>query len=207
MSVRSIVRVLSLAVVIWPPLVRCATESYQIDPAKSSVTIEVGKAGAFSFIAGHTHEVAGPIAGGTIDVDRQNASASRVHLVIATSSLKVSPKGEPHDDRAKVQQTMESDQVLDIVRYPELKFDRTSVSETGHEQSSMDLRITGDLTIRDATHSISVPVRVELGERMITATGQFSIKQTTYGIKPITVGGVVAVKDALVICFSIVARR
>jgi hypothetical protein len=35
--------------------------TYRVDPARSHASIHVGKAGAFSFIAGHTHEVSGPI--------------------------------------------------------------------------------------------------------------------------------------------------
>ena len=42
---------------------RLATR-HQIDAVKSRVTIVVGKAGAFSFLAGHTHEVSGPIESG-----------------------------------------------------------------------------------------------------------------------------------------------
>jgi hypothetical protein len=42
---------------------------------------------------------------------------------------------------------------------------------------------------------------------MLTATGRFSVTQSAFGIKPISVGGVVAVKDALDIEFSIAADR
>jgi hypothetical protein len=41
----------------------------------------------------------------------------------------------------------------------------------------------------------------------LTATGKFTIKQTDFGIKPISVGGVVKVKDDLNINFTIVARE
>jgi hypothetical protein len=46
-----------------------ASRSYTIDSSQSSATIEVGKAGAFSFAAGHTHEVIAPAIAGTITVD------------------------------------------------------------------------------------------------------------------------------------------
>ena len=51
------------AVVLWSAVhVSGAAQIYRIDPANSRVTIHVGKAGVFSFVAGHSHEVGGPIA-------------------------------------------------------------------------------------------------------------------------------------------------
>ena len=41
----------------------------------------------------------------------------------------------------------------------------------------------------------------------LTATGKFVIKQTDYGITPISVGGVVKVKNELNITFTVAARE
>ena len=46
--------------------------------------------------------------------------------------------------------------------------------------------------------------RLACGDRL-TATGKFVIKQTDFGITPISVGGVVKVKNELNITFTIVA--
>ena len=40
----------------------------------------------------------------------------------------------------------------------------------------------------------------------LTATGHFAVKQTEYGIKPVSVGGVVSVKDAVDVSFTIAGR-
>jgi polyisoprenoid-binding protein YceI len=184
-----------------------ATGSYQVDPKQSVVSIAVGKSGAFSFLAGHTHQVTGPIASGTVEVDAGNLPHSHVHIAIASASLKVTGKGEPPDDVPKVQEAMESDKVLWIARYPQLIFDSAFITPTKNEPPAMDLTINGSLTIRDVKRPTTVPVHVEFAGNTITVTGRFSVKQTDYGIKPITVAGVVAVKDALDIRFSIVARR
>jgi hypothetical protein len=42
---------------------------------------------------------------------------------------------------------------------------------------------------------------------MVTATGRFALKQTDYGIRPVSVGGVVSVKDSVDISFTIVAAE
>jgi polyisoprenoid-binding protein YceI len=183
-----------------------ADDPYTIDPAKSHVSIAVGKSGAFSFVAGHTHEVVGPIRG-SVEVDRDDASHSRVRITIPASDLKVSERGEPPGDVPKVQQAMDSEQVLDIGRYPQIAFESTSIRIKDRHADTFELAVTGQLTVRDVTHPITIPVHAEVSPDTLTATGQFSIKQTAYGIKPISVAGLVTVKDTLDIRVAIDAHR
>ena len=186
---------------------RAATEMYRVDAARSRVTISVGKAGAFSFIAGHTHEVSGPIESGTVDLDPEDPSRSQIRIGIAAAALKVTGAKEPPEDRPKVQEAMESDKVLDVARHPRITFESTGVTTKRRDAATLEVVVAGRLTIRDTTQPVTVPVRVELAARELTASGRFAIKQTAFGIKPISVGGVVTVKDALDIAFSITARR
>ena len=53
---------------------------------------------------------------------------------------------------------------------------------------------------------IAIAIALPLGA-VIGHTGKFTIKQTDFGIKPVSVGGVVKVKDELAISFTIVARE
>jgi polyisoprenoid-binding protein YceI len=183
-----------------------AARTYTIDPERSSATIAVGKSGALSFAAGHTHEVVAPAVAGTMTVDVDDPARSTVHVTIDASKLKVTGKGESASDVPKVQQTMAGADVLDVSRYPTITFTSTSMAIKGRTGTSLDATVTGDLTIHDVTRAISVPVSVQLGAATVTATGRFSVKQTDYGIKPVSVGGVVSVKDALNISFTIVGR-
>lgn len=197
----------TLASLVWPLEPRAASDTYQIDAMRSRVTIAVGKAGAFSFFAGHTHEVSGPIESGSLDVDPDDPSHSQVRIVIAASSLKVSGANEPPEDRPKVQEAMESDKVLDVARFPRITFESTNVTNKRREGATLDVVVAGRLTIRDVTRPVSVPVHVELGDRSLMANGRFAVRQTEFDIKPISVSGVVAVKDTLDIAFSIAAQR
>ena len=197
----------ALLATVWPLEPRAAGDAYQIDAVKSRVTIVVGKAGAFSFLAGHTHEVSGPIESGSLDIDADNPSRSQVRIVIAASSLKVSGADEPPKDRPKVQEAMESDKVLDVARFPRITFESTNVTTTRQEGATLDVVVAGRLTIREVTRPVSVPVHVELGGSSLIANGRLAVTQSEFGIKPISVGGVVAVKDKLDIAFSITAQR
>jgi polyisoprenoid-binding protein YceI len=197
---------LALLATMWPAYPRAASNAYQVDPTRSRVTIAVGKSGAFSFL-GHKHEVSGPIESGSVDVDPGSLSGSHVSLAIETSSLKVSGADEPPEDRPKVQEAMESDKVLGVARYPRISFESTGVTGGQPGTPTLDVVVTGRLTIRDVTRPVSVPVHVQLGDHSLNASGRFSVRQTEFGIKPISVGGAVAVKDKLDITFSLAAQR
>jgi polyisoprenoid-binding protein YceI len=184
-----------------------ANATYRVDESKSHATIHVGKAGAFSFLAGHSHEVSGPIQSGSVDVDAEDPSRSRVQLIIAAADLRVAAEREPEGDAPKVQEAMASDKLLDVAHHPRITYESRGVTLKDRQGSVLNLSMTGQLTIRDVMRDVTAPVRVELGETDLAATGRFSIKQSEFGIKPISIGGVVAVKDALEIEFSIVARK
>jgi polyisoprenoid-binding protein YceI len=182
-------------------------QSIALSAANQTYRVHVGKAGAFSFVAGHTHEVTGAIESGSVDVDLEAPSQSHVRLVIATPELKVSPAGEPPGDVPKVQEAMIGDKVLDVAHHPRITYESTAIILKSRRATLLDLVVTGQLTIRDVSQPVTVPVRVDVADSALTATGHFSIKQSAFGIKPISVGGVVAVKDALEIDFSISAKR
>src|SRR5262245_19134007 len=154
---------LALSATMWTAYPRTASNAYQVDPARSRVTIAVGKSGAFSFL-GHKHEVSGPIESGSVDVDPGSLSGSHVSLAIETSSLKVSGADEPPEDRPKVQEAMESDKVLGVARYPRITFESTGVTGGQLGAQALDVVVAGQLTIRDVTRPVSVPVHVQLGD-------------------------------------------
>jgi polyisoprenoid-binding protein YceI len=135
--------------------------------------------------------------------DPEVAARCRVSLVIDASALKVSGAGEPPRDVPKVQETMDGSRVLDLTRFPRITFESTAASIRERQESALALAVTRRLTIRDVAQVVTVPVRLQLAGDALTATGQFSVNRTAFGITPISVGGVVAVKDALEISFSI----
>jgi polyisoprenoid-binding protein YceI len=182
------------------------TRSYTIDSGRSSATIEVGKSGALSFVAGHSHEVIAPAIAGTITVDADDPARSAVRVTIDASALKITGKGESPNDVPKVQETMAGAQVLDVQRYPAITFASTQVTVTSHTALTLEARLTGQLTLHNVTRSITVPVTVRMDTNTLTATGRFSVKQTDHGIKPVSIGGVVSVKDTVNVSFTIVGR-
>src|SRR5207249_11548967 len=85
-----------VAVILLLAASPAAAQTFAIDPSTSTATIAVGKAGLFSFAAGHVHEVRGPIGSGTVALDANDAP--RIDLVIPARGLQVMAKGEPPAD-------------------------------------------------------------------------------------------------------------
>jgi polyisoprenoid-binding protein YceI len=180
--------------------------TFTVDTDHSRATIEVGKTGAFSF-AGHTHEVEAPLTSGVVHLDPDTLARSDVRLEFNATAMHVTGKGEPPGDVPKVTQAMLGDQVLDVKKYPSITFESTAVTATG-TLPAITLTVAGNLTIRATTKAVTVPVAVKVDGSALTASGRFTIKQTDFGIRPISAGGgAVKVKDELTIAFTIAARE
>jgi polyisoprenoid-binding protein YceI len=160
-----------------------------IDTEHSSFAIHVGKSGLFS-VAGHDHEVVAPIAEGIVD----DAEPGHILLRIEAAKLTVLPE----QDQAAVQSTMQS-QVLERKSFPEIRFESTSIAKVSDGKWAS----TGNLTLHGQTKVITVQVQREKDGY----TGRTTIKQTQFGIQPVSAaGGAIKVKDELQIEFVIVAR-
>jgi polyisoprenoid-binding protein YceI len=184
-----------------------AGEAYHVDPAASEVLVQVGKAGLFKF-AGHTHEVTAPLSEGRIEADAQDLSRSSVALTFQAAALRVSGKDEPPEDVPKVQEAMVGPKVLDAARFPQVVFTSRKVSGKSAGGNAYELQVEGDLQLHGVTRPLTLPVRVEkAADGTLTATARATLKQTDYGIKPVSVAGVVNVRNELDLAFRIVARR
>jgi polyisoprenoid-binding protein YceI len=180
--------------------------TFTVDTQSSRALIDVGKSGAFSF-AGHTHEVEAPVSRGVVHLDPDTLSRSDVRLEFNAAAMRVTGKGDPPADVPKVTEAMLGPQVLDVKQYPSITFESTAVTATG-TLPSLTLSVAGKLTIRSTTKPVTASVAMKVDGATLTATGKFTIKQTDFGIKPISAGGgAVKVKDELTINFTISARE
>jgi hypothetical protein len=158
------------------------------------MTVRVFKAGVLSAF-GHDHEIAAPIAGGTVDV-----TAHTVALHTSARALAVKDPGVSEKDRAQIQSTMLGPEVLDAEHNPEIAFRSTSVAAAGEGS----WKVQGNLTLHGESHPVTVDVRETSGHYEGTAR----LKQTEFGMKPVKVGGgTVRVKDEVEIQFNIHLAR
>ncbi len=173
-----------------------------IDPSQSRVAIDVGKTGMLSF-AGHAHEVVASPVGGRVSYDPADWSRASVSLDFDAAALRVTGKGERPADVPEVQRVMLGDKVLDVARFPKITFRSRRVSVKALTATSADVLIEGDLTLHGTTRPAAIRAAVTLDAGGgVTSRGSFLLKQTDYGMVPVTAaGGAVRVKDELDIHF------
>jgi len=168
-------------------------QTLALDTQRSKMTVRVYKSGLFSAL-GHDHEIQAPIESGEI-----NTSARTVTLTVDARKLTVLDPDLAADKRAQVQKDMHSEKVLDSERFHEIRFQSTSV-EGG---SGGALNVRGQLTLHGQTQPVSMEVRQANG----AYTGRAKLKQTAFGITPVSAGGgTVKVKDEVLVEFEIVPR-
>jgi polyisoprenoid-binding protein YceI len=183
-----------------------AGRTFSIDPKASSVQAHVGKTGIGSF-AGHDHQVLAPSLQGDVNADFDDLSRSTVELLVNARGMTVSEEGEPKGDAPKVQQAMRGPNVLNVARFPLIRFRSREVTGKKISPTSYELRIQGELSLHGMVKPIVVPLKAELQGDTLTAVGKISLKQSEYGIKPTAAaGGLVQVEDEVPVTFRIVAR-
>jgi polyisoprenoid-binding protein YceI len=162
-----------------------------MDIERSSITVHVGKAGLLS-AAGHEHWVSAPISSGTI-------GDARVEFTVDAAKMRVKPDPKVSaKDQAQIQKDME-EMTLEPAKFPAIVFKSTRVEKTGEGQ----WKVEGTL----ALHGVTKPVGLAVSKNGEAYTGHATIKQTDFGIKPVSVGGgAVKVKNEVDIEFQIFSR-
>jgi polyisoprenoid-binding protein YceI len=204
-------RQLAIAVVVGSITVltagRSAAEArrFSLDAARSVLTVRTGKAGLFGF-AGHDHVIRATGIRGEIVADAGALESSSVSLTIEAASLAVQADAEPAEDVPKVQARMRGAELLDIARFPDILFQSVSVSGKAQGQAGFELLVSGDLSLHGVKRRLAFPVRVEMDSGWLTATGRAVLRQTAFGLTPVSVGGVVKVKDEVSVEYTFVGN-
>jgi polyisoprenoid-binding protein YceI len=171
-----------------------AAQEKAIDTQRSTITIHVAKSGLLS-AAAHNHTVNAPITSGTI----VESGASHIEFRVETARMTVKPDPKiDAKDQATIQTHME-EMTLETKTFPEITFRSSRVQKVAEGQWKVD----GDLTLHGVTKAVTLNVK-QAGESWTTHT---VLKQTDFGIKPISIGGgIIKVKDEVEIDFQIFAR-
>jgi polyisoprenoid-binding protein YceI len=188
----------------WPVPVG-VPRTFVVDPAESRVTVEVGRAGLLK-LAGHEHTVTAEGLSGEVMAFPESPQRSSVRVVFAAAAVKVTASDGPAADIPKVQATMSGPKVLDVARFPEIRFASSGVAGRKVGADTWELAVTGDLELHGVRHTLTLPVKVTVRGESLVAEGGIPLRQRDYGIEPVSVGGVVKVKDELALTFRILAR-
>ena len=128
-----------------------------------------------------------------------------MHLTIQSASLSVL-NDISDKDRREIERVMNSE-VLEVVRYPEIRYDASAISVSKLDSDLYSADLNGDLSFHGVTRKQPVTVRIAMMGERLRASGDFSMRQSDYGIKPVSVaGGALKLKDELRFSFDVIAN-
>ena len=184
-----------LAVAFLAAAVAAPAQDTPIDVQRSTITIHVGKAGLLS-AAGHDHTIDAPVSSGAI----RESPAPHVEFTVETAKMRVQP--DPKVDaktQAEIQKDLE-EMTLETKKFPEITFRSSRIEKLANGQWKID----GNLSL----HGVTKPLSLTVTQTADSYNAHTVLKQTDFGIKPISVaGGTIKVKNEVVIDFKIVPRR
>jgi len=131
---------------------------------------------------------------------------SSVRIVVQTGSLELTDQVSDKD-RREIERTTRSE-VLDAARFPEIVFEASNPSMSKGGEGYYWANITGKLTIRGVTQSQQITAQVSVTGGELRANGELTVRQSSFGIKPVSVaGGTLKIKDDVKVAFDFVAHK
>ncbi|MCX7834309.1 MAG: YceI family protein [Ignavibacteria bacterium] len=85
---------------------------------------------------------------------------------------------------AKLVGHLKSEDFFLVQKFPESKFEIINLSEIKESnEKGFNYNVTGKMTIKDSTKTITFPAKIKLEENLIIAEADFEIDRTEFGIK------------------------
>ena len=110
-------------------------------------------------------------------------------------------------DRREIERMM-NEQVLEVTKCPDILYDASIVSIHRLDTALYLATLNGILSSHGARYPEKAIARIADYCEMLRASGEFTLRQTDYGIKRISAaGGAMKVKYELKIKFEMVARK
>ncbi len=191
------------------PSTRALTEDtavlYTIANQKSTLFVQAFSTGLLAAF-GHDPKIAIRDFGGDVQfTPGQELKDARLHLTVRADSLEV-VDDIPEKDRQEINQRI-NQQVLEADRFPEIVFECFRVTGSGNADRYW-LVLNGELTLRGITRTLPVSLRLVVNHDSLRASGEFTVRQSEYGMSPISAaGGTIRVKDELRCTFDVVALK
>jgi polyisoprenoid-binding protein YceI len=180
-----------------------ATTVYVLDPGLSRFTAKAFAAGLLATM-GHNPSFAVRQITGEAKFASDAPEQASVRIVVQSGSLELS--GEVSEkDRREIERTMRND-VLETSRFPEIVFEASNPSLSKGGEGFYWANITGKLTLHGVTQPQQISAQVTVNDSQLRANGELTVRQSTFGIKLVSVaGGTLKVKDDVKLPFDLVA--
>ena len=179
--------------------------AYRLAPEQSKFTVQAFAEGLFSAF-GHDPVIQIRSFSGEVHFVPGTFENASLKITVDPNSLAVSDDVK-EKDRLEIEQTMRNE-VLETSRYHEIVFTSSNISVNRLAQGRCQVRVIGDLTLHGVTrNSIWISAEAKINEDTLQASGNFSLKQSDFGIKPYSAaGGTIKLKNELKFLFDLAGK-
>jgi polyisoprenoid-binding protein YceI len=185
--------------------VETPTDRYVIDGRSSRFTVRAFATGLLAKM-GHNPTIGIRDLSGEVKFNPDKLEAGSFRLVIKSASMNVQDEISTKDLREM--ERLMNEEVLETAKFPEIVYEAPSISVSKMADMLYSATLNGKLTLHGVTCSQQITVRVALLGSMLRASSDFTLNQTDYNIKLVSVaGGALKLKDELKFSFEIVARK
>lgn len=190
---------------------------FDVVAADSRLIVLVYRAGALAAV-GHNHVIACHCLSGTIYLPADPLRASfDLHLAVtqftvddpdlrAAEHSPDFPAGVPQSARQGTRHNMLGGVLLNAARYPDIAL-RSAGLQPSPDGRRADIVAQVLVQLDGAWHPVAVPLRYEIRDGEIVASGEFPLRQTSLGLTPFSaLGGALQVRDGMKVALRLVAR-
>ena len=176
-----------------------------IDARASRFTVQAFASGILSSM-GHNPKIGIRTFGGAVDFNPETLEGGAFRLTVQSGSLAVQDDISDKD-RRDIERLMKEN-VLEVARYPEIRYEAATIAVSRVDGSLYSATVNGNLSLHGVTRGQPITVRISTFGEMLRASGDFTLRQSDYQIKPVSVaGGALKLKDEVKFNFEMVARK
>jgi len=175
-----------------------------IDTIASRFTVQAFAAGLLSSF-GHNPRIGIRDFDGDMQFVPDTFEKALVRVTVRTNAMDVLDEMK-NDDRKKLEELMYGE-VLDVQRFPTASYESKQITVQKLSDDLLVAHVSGELSFHGVTHSLSFDARVTRMGTMLRISGEFPLRQSDYGIKPVSfAGGALRLKDEVKFNFELVTR-
>jgi polyisoprenoid-binding protein YceI len=155
---------------------------------------------------GHNPKIGIRTFSGAVEFNAETLMGGAFLLTVQSASLAVQDDISDKD-RREIERLMKED-VLEVAKFPEIRYEAATIAVSRVDGSLYSATVNGNLSLHGVTRGQPITVRIATLGEMLRASGDFSLRQSDYQIKPVSVaGGALKLKDEVKFTFEMVARK
>lgn len=178
---------------------------FLIDPKASRFTVQAFASGILSAM-GHNPKIGIRAFSGEVDFNKETIEGRAFLLTVQSASMAVLDDISDKD-RREMERLMK-EEVLEVARYPEIRYEAATIAVSRVDGSLYSAMLNGNLSLHGVTRGQPITARIATFGEMLRTSGDFTLRQSDYQIKPVSVaGGALKLKDEVKFSFEMVARK